>query len=63
MAKKKLTLLVPLETHKKLKILSSETNRSMARILMDCIDERYVEFEKSQSLSLEKELIFYYAGR
>ena len=63
MTKKRLSLLVPFETHKKLKTLSSETNQSMTRILIDCIDEKYVEFEKSQSPSSPEEPKFYYKGR
>ncbi len=61
MAKKRLTLLVPFETHRKLKILASATGQSMTKILMDCIDEKYVELEKgNQALSSEKKPGFFY---
>ena len=61
MDKKRLTLQVPLEIHKKLKALSSETNQSMTKILMDSIDEKYAEFEKAnRSLLLIKEHKFFY---
>jgi len=61
MDKKRLTLQVPLEIQKKLKVLSSETNQSMTKILIDCIDEKYAEFEKAnRSLLLIKEYKFFY---
>ena len=61
MDKKRLTLQVPLDIQKKLKILSSATNQSMTKILIDCIDEKYAEFEKvNRSLLLIKEYKFFY---
>ena len=61
MDKKRLTLLIPLQTHKKLKLLSSETNQSMTKVLVGCIDEKYAELEKTnQSLLFKKEIKFFY---
>lgn len=61
MDKKKLTLRIPLETHKKLKLLTAETSQSMTNILIDCIDEKYAELEKTDhSLLFIKELKFFY---
>ena len=60
MTKKRLTLHMPFETHKKLKILSSKTNLSMTRIVVDFIDERYAEFEReNQFLLSQKEFKFF----
>lgn len=61
MDKKRLTLMIPLQTHKKLKSLSSETNQSMTKILIGCIDEKYADLEKTnQSLLSKNELKFVY---
>ena len=42
---KKLTLAIPAESHKKLKVLAAQTEQTMVAILLDCIDERYEEME------------------
>jgi len=61
MDKKRLILLLPLQAHKKLKFLSSKANQSMTKILIDCIDEKYAEFEKTnQALPSKNELKFVY---
>ncbi len=62
MDRKRFTLLISSETHRKLKILSSETGQSMTKILVDCIDEKYVEFERTnQSLLSQEERKFFYS--
>ena len=61
MAKRRLTLLIPSEVHEKLRILSSVTGQSMTKIIVDCIDEKYVEYEKAnQPQSSQKEPKFLY---
>jgi len=42
---KKLTLAIPAESHKKLKVLAAQTEQTKVAILLDCIDERYEEME------------------
>jgi predicted DNA-binding protein len=38
---KKLTMTIPEEVHKKLKLLAIQEERTMASIVIDCIEARY----------------------
>jgi len=42
---KKLTLAIPEESHKKLKVLAAQTGQTMVGILLECIEERSREME------------------
>ena len=62
MTERRFTLLVPHETHRKLKILSAEANQSMTKIVVALIDEKYVGLKKgSQFLLPQKEPKFFYS--
>jgi len=53
---KKLTLAIPEESHKKLKVLAAQTEQTMVAILLDCIEERYDEMTKGLAREIESEI-------
>lgn len=53
---KKLTLAIPAESHKKLKVLAAQTEQTMVSILLECIDERYEEMNKGVVREVENEI-------
>ncbi len=45
---KKLTFNISEESHKKLKILAAVTGQTMTQIILESIEKRFAEYEKSQ---------------
>jgi len=42
---KKLTLSIPKEAHKKLKVLAAQTEQTMVNVILDCIEDQYEKME------------------